>query len=246
MNRGMTYEDRQSRIAAERATWPEQYATVREAIALGFWPDAYRNTENDASILCPPTKFCYPRAGVSYPLHVDGPAAGASLRFWTHHKGTPDELRHKPVWLAAIEALDHPMQWTRFGPATFDETLAWCVALGDRMQAEFIVPVYDPETRDTSLPLHQWREIAAVPLPSDDPAPAPAQLALFDAPEPQPETTLSRTRRLIREALAGLTVPDDTMLRGSFYAYDVASLVGAANRRRQSAHREISEDEAIA
>lgn len=238
-----TYEkeliERRERAIAERETWPALYEAVRDAMALGFIPDAYGNTDDDTSILCPPTKFAYPRAGVSAPMHAGGIGAGAAVTVYTHRHGSPDEMRDERVWLISIQPVCTALLWDvqrerRSQPHTFDEALAFAIELGDYAHEHYIVPQYHPDRRLPSLLLKHWRELAEAPLPT------PAGQAQLDLFAPAIERPDERAQRLLREALARVddwpkyvdTSPDDRLELG-LEPYDVMRLADIANTIRR-------------
>ena len=185
--------DTEARCALARAfvaTWPDQYATVRDTIPLGFVPGCYYAGPEEWGGYNPPTKFHFPRAGVVHPHHANGIGEGAAILVFTHKGGDPDTMRHEPVWQCGPNHLHDLLggyRCTRYG-MTFDAAIAHAIRIGDYLHAHYLVPEVDPSTRDPRLTWDEWREVAAVPLDSDS-APAPTtQLSMFEpAPEPAPD-----------------------------------------------------------
>ena len=225
--------ERQARSEAEKSTWPERYATVRDAIARGFVPAAYGNVQGwplntldvGTTIWLPPTRFGYPPGGLSYPHHAGGPGAGARFHVWSHDRGTPDELRDRRVWMAgAPNAILDCLPYRSYGGLTLPEALDRCVVLGAHYRQHFIVPDWVDE--HPRLLAREWREmIAAETIPVQ-----PAQLDMF---APVARDPFSEVKEFIRGALAGYDDGEALQLTGTTRdIYAVERLLDQANWQR--------------
>lgn len=232
------WQQRQAQIAAERAAWPEQYATVREALALGFLPHAYYwaegpdNPEHRAQR--PPTKFGYPPGGLAYPAHAGGPSHGARFQVWSHQHDTPDALRDRPVWEAGDPSFFlHSGHYRTRARLTLAEAFRYCIACGDHARQHFIVPEWTADN-DLVLPAGHWRELLA--LQDGSCADAPRQLDLFGAaPVAEPQTHRDVAFQVI--ASLPLGAPDDARYawRATAVCYVIERIIDEANRRRIAA-----------
>jgi hypothetical protein len=193
------YRERTKQIAAERASWPETYAVVRELTALGFVAGAFGRVADDPPFLCPPTKFGYTAGGLRHPHDAGGPGEGATFHVWAFNRDeiSPDDLRAQPVWIAGDpDALSLTCYRTRWR-LTLDAAVALCLAMAEHHREDFIVP--DWRDGRPELPVATWRELLAIDLA---PPPNSGQLALF-APPPNQGDPRVRAQRLIADLVRG-------------------------------------------
>lgn len=225
-----TYIPNHKQQAIDRAAWPERYASVRDAIALGFWPDAYGMTIGREIHCAPPLKFAYPAGGIAHPHHADGVAAGSYFWIWRFddQNRSPDELRDSPGWLCGpTNVCDGP--WGMYpirGGLTLDEAFAHVIACAAHYRRYCIVP--DPDSWPTPrLLTREWRELVDL-----CPVPPGTQLGLFDDPIQGP---FAPCRRAIRDALRPLADDEPQALPANLYDLYVIELIHSANRRRRDA-----------
>lgn len=243
-----------ARIAFERATWPVLYATVREALALGFLPRAYGNVSpyandplpsDDTPRLCPPTLFGFAAGEQQHPLHSGGPGQGARYKVWATGKDaylgwpSPDWLRDQPVWTAHDEGCGRRGTWAREGlhGSTLPEALAWCIAADQHCRQHFLVP--DWHCGDPVLTAREWREVRAVLGKRPVAVAAPRQLDLFAPPPAAPAPPEPTRDERLHRSLATLpdAAADDSrwVLQECPGGWDIDHAIKQANLRRLEA-----------
>lgn len=233
--------ERRGKAQRERAAWPDLYEAVRDALALGFLPDAYGGAEPPA-VLRPPTKFAYPAGGLAAPHHFNGPVQGARFGVWCHRDGSPDDLRAEPIWIAGDWSTTQALfgfVYRTAGGLTLDEAWAACIAFAEHHRAHFVVPVWPREDGrpHPALPIAHWRELLAI----ETGGPAVTQGSLFDDAPARPPSRLAAAQRSIRERLArpdAAEIPDDPdfllLIRfGPGEVYAVEDLIDLANQARR-------------
>ncbi len=222
---------RQAAVAAYVATWPTTYATVREAVGRGFWPDCYGG--GPAPHGCqPPTKFGYAAGWIEHPLHVAGLGGGAGLWVWSFEHDDPDTLRDREVWHAGATWFCPMLDGYRLSrdALTFDAALAYVELLDAYLRAHYLVPRYTPDTRYPILTGAEWVEVANVPLAED--APPEGQLALFTPTAPT--TTLGKARSALQALLVAPPPFPDTAPVIISDPYRMDDLIAVANRVRRN------------
>lgn len=223
-----THEARRAVVAAERAAWPALYATVRAAIARGFWPDAYGGAEPPA-IQRPPTKFAFPAGGLAHPHHAKGRAAGSRFWVWSDADGSPDGLAERPIWLAGDASAGPFYAYRCCAGLTLEAALDLCAAMGRHHRAHYVVPEWHPTEPALALPGGVWRALAA-----DPPTPEPVgQLALVGFGQPARPDRDDRGRAAIRRLLR--PSPDGErqwLMPGPGEGYAIERLIENANIER--------------
>jgi hypothetical protein len=213
-----------AKAAAERETWPQLYATVREAIALGFTPGAYGNITDKQTIYAPPTKFYYTAGPVRWPHHADRDQAAMFIVF-SHAKGTPDALRDEPVW-AAGDAQGYlcPREYFTKYKLTLPQALAHAIACARHYERHFLAPTWHDGCPE--LTAAEWRELAALPIAT----PEPETRDMF-APPP-PETDEQRAQKAITLVAAGRFHTDRIRIKDRRAIYGIERLLDRANYER--------------